>query len=453
MDAKVFREYDIRGVYPIDIDDNFAYTLGKSYGSYIQEKYNKNTVIVGHDNRLSSPMLKTNLVQGLVDSGCKVVDLGLVTSPMCAYATKKCHNVFSIMVTASHNPKDDNGFKFSFDKFGMARGDMVYAFRDYTMIGKFLNGQGSVKNFNIAPYYASFIKSKIDLGSRKIKVVLDPANGTTSPFLDMIFKQFDNIDYTIINGVSDGNFPTHHPDPSIASNLDGLRDEVLRQGADLGIGYDGDGDRLGIIDENGSYIPADKLMIIFVRDLINKVEDKRFLFDVKSSKALEDEIIKLGGTPICYRVGGHSYIRTKINQDNIVFGGELSGHIVFNDRWPGIDAGIYSSLRLIEVLSKTDKKLSELLDGITKYYNTPEIKVEVGDDKKFKIVDSIKKYCLDKGLKINDIDGVRVTYDDGWALVRASNTGPHLTLRFEATTEERLKELKEEYEGLIKSIL
>ncbi len=451
MNGKVFREYDIRGVYPTDIDDNFAYTLGLSYGSYIQEKYNGKTVVVGRDNRLSSPNLASNLIKGITDSGCNVINLGLVTTPMCAYATKKCQTIFSVMVTASHNPKDDNGFKFSFDKYGMARGEQVYDFRDYTLNGKFLKGQGVVKDFDIVPYYASFAKSRIELGKRKVKVILDPANGTASPFLETIFKEL-NIDYKIINGVSDGNFPTHHPDPAIASNLEQLKAEVLASGADLGIGYDGDADRLGVILENGEWIPADKIMIMFVRDLLPKVDNKKIVFDVKSSKALEDEIIKLGGEPICYRVGGHSYIRSKVNMDNIPLGGELSGHVVFNDRWPGIDDGIYSSLRLIEILSKTDKRISELLAGINIYYNTPEIKVAVSDDNKFTIVKKIKDICLAKGLKVNDIDGVRVTYADGWALVRASNTGPNLTLRFEATTRERLEEIKKEYEEMVNSL-
>ena len=451
MNTKIFREYDIRGEYGKDFNEDFAYILGRSYASYIQEKYKQNTVIVGRDNRLSSPILSEYLIKGLLESGATVIKLGLVTSPMCAYATKKLHNVFSIMITASHNPKEDNGFKFSLDKYGMARGEMIDEFKNYTLQNKFLDKEGTLKTIDIYPYYISHIASNIHLGDKKIKVILDPANGTTSPFLKDIFNEL-NIDYKIINKESDGNFPTHHPDPSIESNLSQLRDEVLNNKADLGIGYDGDGDRLGIIDELGTFIPADKFMIIAVRDLINKTDDKRFLFDVKSSKALEDEIIKLGGTPICYRVGGHSYIRTKVNKDGIIFGGELSGHIVYNDRCDGIDDGTYASLRLIEILSKTDKPLSQLLNGITKYYNTPEIKIKIKDEIKFQIVETIKQQAIEKNYTINDIDGVRITFEDSWVLVRASNTGPNLTVRFEAQTEEKLESLKKEYLDLIETL-
>ncbi len=450
IDKNVFREYDIRGVYPTNINEEFAYVLGRAFGSYVKTKYQGETVVVGRDIRLSSPSLSQELIKGLLSTGINVTDLGLVTSPMCAYGTKVTNNPYTMMVTASHNPKDDNGFKFGFDNDGMARGEMIADFRDYLFEGIFEDGSGTYKTFDVFPYYGSFIQNDLNF-SRRLKVVFDPANATAAPFLKSLLDVL-NIDYILINGEPDGNFPTHHPDPSIESNLEQLKAEVLRNNADLGIGYDGDADRLGVIDELGNFIAIDKIMAVMIRDIINKVDNKKFVFDVKSSKALEDEIIKLGGEPICYRVGGHSYIRTKVNSDKLPFGGELSGHIVYNDRFPGIDDGIYSSLRLIELLSNSGKKMSELLEGINKYYNTPEIKVGVRDDNKFQIVESVKEYCLNKGFSVNDVDGVRVTFSDGWALIRASNTGPNLTLRFEATTEERLAEIKNEYETLINSL-
>ena len=223
---------------------------------------------------------------------------------------------------------------------------------------------------------------------------------------------------------------------------------VAESDADVGLAFDGDGDRLGVIDENGNYIPTDKYMIMIIRDIINKVDKKEFLYDVKCSKSLSDEIEKLGAKGICYRTG-NSYTKAKVKDDNLPFGGELSGHVYFNDKWPCFDSGLYAGLRLLEILSHTNKNVSELLEGINEYYSTPELKFASPDDKKFAVVEKIKKYAIEKGYEIIDIDGVRVNFSDGWALVRASNTGPNLTARFEAKTEDRLEKIKKEFTDLI----
>ena len=448
MDETIFREYDIRGVYPTQIDERVAYTVGRSYGSYIQEKLKRKICGVGRDNRLSSPSLTKELIRGITESGCDVIDFGLVTTPMYFFGCLKANVIIGIMVTASHNPKDDNGFKFSVDHLGNARGEQVYDFKSYTLAGRFLSGKGKVTEFDPRDYYKSFIKDNIDMGDRKIKVVLDCGNGTTSLFAKDIYSQFPNLDITMICDESDPTFPNHHPDPAVIENNKMLQEKVLEVGADIGIGFDGDGDRVGFVDEKGKVISADKAMIIYIRNIFDKVSPKKFLYDVKCSKALEDEIIKLGGTPVCFRTGA-SWTRYKTNKDKLPFGGEFSGHMFFTDTWPGFDSGLYNGLRMLEILSKTKKSFSELLNGISKYYSTPEIKMPVTDETKFEIVKGVSAYAKGQHYNILDIDGVRVTFDDGWALVRASNTGPNLTIRYEAKTEDRLNEISEEFNKVI----
>ena len=452
MDRSIFREYDIRGVYPTQINEEAAYTIGRSYGSYIQENLKRKICGVGRDNRLSSPALANELIKGILDSGCNVIDFGLVTTPMYYYACLKTNVIIGVMVTASHNPKDDNGFKFSFDHLGNARGEQVYDFRDYTLAGKFLTGQGEKTEFDPFLYYKSFIEENIDMGERKIKVVVDCGNGTTSLYAKEIYSMFPNLDITMICDKSDATFPNHHPDPSVIENTKMLKNKVLEIKADIGIAFDGDGDRVGFIDEKGQYVHIDKAMIAYIRNINDKVSNKKYLFDVKCGKALEDEIIKLGGTPICCRTG-NSYTRAEVNKNKYPFGGEYSGHLYFTDKWPGIDSGMYNGLRMLEILSNTNKSFSELFDGINTYYNTPEIKIPVADNIKFDIVKKVIDYAKVHEYNFLDIDGIKVKFDDGWALVRASNTGPNITVRFEANTKERLNEIKEEFEQVINNII
>lgn len=451
INEKIFREYDIRGKYPDEVNELVAYKVGRSYATILKTKLKRNICCVGMDNRHSSPDLKKALINGLIESGLNVIDLGLVTTPMFFYGCIHTNNL-GIMVTASHNPKDDNGFKFSFDKLGNARGNQVYEFRDFTLKEDFITGNGNIYNFNIYNYYKSLIKDNIDMGNRKLKVVLDPGNGTTSLFIKDIYKQFNNLEINIINGESNPDFPNHHPDPAVNENLTQLIEKVKETNSDIGIAFDGDGDRVGFVNDLGEIISADKFMTILIRDLFPKLNDKRMLYDVKCSNIIDEEATKLGGEAILYRTGA-SYTRAKINEDNIPFGGEYSGHICFNDKWPGFDSGIYSGLRMLEILSNTDKKFSELLNGITKYYNTPEIKVYVKDEIKQDIVKKVKQYCINNNYKIDDIDGVKVFFSYGWALIRCSNTTPALTLRFEAIDENKLDLLKNEFLTLVDELI
>lgn len=442
----IFRGYDIRGKYPQDLNGEVAKIIGKSFGTYVK-RMGKTICIVGRDNRYSSDELATNLIEGILSTGINVIDLGLVTTPMYYYACILKEIPTGIMVTASHNPKDDNGFKFAFDERGNARGEMIEEFRDFTMKGDFDTGNGILTKYDVRDEYIKLMTSSIDFGKRPLKVVLDLGNATTTCIAKDIYYRFP-IDLEVMFDDSDPNFPNHHPDPCIEENLTALKAKVLESKADIGIAFDGDGDRVGFIDEKGNYIPTDKFMIIVIRDMIDKVQTKKFLYDVKCTKALEDEINKLGGEGVCYRTG-NSYTKAKVKEDKLPFGGELSGHVYFNDHFPGFDSGIYAGLRMLEIMSKTDKSLSSLLNGINHYESTPELKFTSRDEIKFDVVDKIKDYCIEKGYNVLDIDGVRVNFSDGWALVRCSNTGPNITARFEAISKERLGEIQKEFTNLI----
>jgi len=447
INPQIYRGYDIRAIYGVDLDENTAYTIGLGFGSYIQDKgYTR--CVVGQDNRKSGISLTDALIKGITETGVDVTFIGLVTTSMYYFAQKELKLDPGIMVTASHNPKEYNGFKMAFDNYGNACGELIQDFRRFVEAGNFKKGNGIISTDDIRERYLELIKKSISLGDKKIKVVVDCANGTGSIIAKEAFEMM-GVELIPLYMESDSNFPNHHPDPSVEENNKDLKRVVLENHADLGIGIDGDGDRVGIIDEKGNMVYIDLYAIIICRDLMSKLSNKSILFDVKCTKALPDEIIKLGGTPVCYRTG-NSYMKAKMKQDKFAFGTELSGHVFFNDKWPNIDDGIYAGLRLIEILSKTDKTVSQLLEGINKYYSTPEIKIKSTDGEKFQEIEKIKVYCESKGYNINTIDGVRAEFADGWALVRASNTGPDITARFEAITNERAEELKEEFIGLLK---
>ncbi len=446
----IFREYDIRGVYPEQLNEEVSYLIGRAFATKLIS-LNKNKMIVGYDNRLSSASLEKNLVRGLNDGGVSVVRLGLVTTPMYYYAWDRLDIRCGIMVTASHNPKEYNGFKMSYNGihniFGKDVKDLYYIILN----GIFSEGNGTIEDFDIKKDYIRMINSHINMGTNKLKVVYDCGNGTTSIVAKEIFKSTDTIEYIPLFAESDGNFPNHHPDPAVEENLLELKTKVRELKADCGIAFDGDGDRIGVVDEKGKYIAADEYMIVIWRDIYNKVDNKQGFFDVKCSKKLEDELVKLGIEPICVRTG-NSYTKKISYDNNYPFGGELSGHVYFRDRFIGIDDGIYAGLRFMEILSKKQNKASELLNGVGKYLSTPEEKIEVDEEKKDYIVSGVEEYCKSRGYKYLNIDGVKVLYDDGFALVRKSNTGPHLTTRYEAKNIKELNKRKEEFNNLINKL-
>lgn len=447
INTNIFREYDVRGVYPTDLNEDVSYTFGKAYGTYIK-KFNQTECIVGHDNRLSSDSLTKSLIEGILSTGIHVINIGLVTTPMYYYACILKNIPAGVMVTASHNPKDDNGFKFSFDERGNAKGEMIQEFLKFLLEFNFDDGSGMMTFYDVKDEYYKLLLSSVDIKhDRKLKVIIDCGNGTTSLFAPEIFNLI-GVDLIVLYGVSDANFPNHHPDPAVEDNLKVLKDAVVTLKADVGIAFDGDGDRVGIIDENGKYIPADKFMIMVARDLIPTSANKRILYDVKCSKALTDEINRLGGTPILCRTG-NSYTKATTRDENCIFGGEFSGHVYFRDKFLGFDSGIYAGLRMVEMLSKQDKTVSQLLENIPIYYSTPEIKIASTDTKKKEVIDKIKEYCHENKFNTIELDGVRIELDDGWALVRFSNTGPNITARFEGKTEAIRDRLKDTFMNLI----
>lgn len=448
LNKTIFREYDIRGEYITQIDEDTAYTIGLAYGTKIKS-LGKDTCVVGHDNRLSGESLTEALIKGITETGINIKYLGLVTTPMYYFGCLFLGIDTGIMVTASHNPVGDNGFKVALMNYDNACGQDVQNLYEIAIKGEFEKGAGNVVEVDIRDAYIERMLRDIKL-ERRLKIVVDPANATTSIIVHDIFEKI-NAEVIYINDVSDGSFPNHHPDPSVLSNMVELQTKVREVGADIGIGYDGDGDRLGIIDERGNVVNIDTFMAIVWNDIMPHIENKNALFDAKCSKQLEDEIVRLGGNPIIYRTG-NSYQKNKIKELGLAFGGELSGHVFFRDRWDGFDDGIYASLRLLEIISRKGN-LSELYADFPKYYSTPEIKVNTTEEAKFKIVDEVKKYCENLGIDMITIDGVRAKYSDGWALVRASNTGPNLTMRFEASTKERLDEIKKEYTELIQKLI
>lgn len=451
INENIFREYDIRGIADTDLTDDVVYTIGLSYGNYI--KNNSDTVIIGHDNRLSSKRISNALTQGLIDASVKVIDLGLVTTPMLYFAKKYKKIYTGIMITASHNPKEYNGLKFSFSKIGNAYGKLISDFKTYTLRQNFQvqEKKGSLENFDIRKKYVENIKKSIDLGPRKIKVAFDLGNGTGSIIIKDILDQFD-IDYELLYAESDGNFPNHIADPAVSSNMIDLGNLVKEKGYDLGIGIDGDADRVGIVLENGEYITADILMLMIYQYIRKDMKNPKALYDVKCSRTLIDGLKKIDLKPVMNRTG-NSYCNLEMQKGNFDFGGEYSGHLFFRDKYQGFDDGIYAGMRIVEMMSNKKCKISDLLKNNNKYYATEETKIKVTEETKFDIVEKVKQYAIDKKYEFEDIDGIRVEFKDSWALVRASNTGPNLTVRYEASTKERLKEIEKEFNDKIYSII
>ena len=337
-----------------------------------------------------------------------------------------------------------------FDEKGEICGKEIEEFRDFTLNGNFLSGNGTLEKRSINQDYANMMVSKFNFKNR-MKVVVDPGNGTASIIVHDIFSKL-NLDVHYICDVSDPTFPNHHPDPAEAKNLVMLQEKVKQVNADIGIALDGDSDRVGVVDNEGKVIPSDYYLAIMSKHILPNLDKKGIIFDVSCSKTLSDEIRKAGGTPIVYKTG-NSYIKREMLRQKMLFGGEISGHTFFNDKFYGFDDGIYAGLRMVELLDEEQKSLSALENSLVKYYSTPVIKVHVDDMIKAKIVEEVKEYCINKGYNTATIDGARPEFEDGFAIVRMSNTTPCLTLRFEATTETRLNEIKDEFETLVENLI
>ena len=397
INDNIFREYDIRGIYNKDLTDEEAYIIGRGFGSYIK-KMNEDITIVGHDNRISSPSLSANLIKGINDSGVHVIDLGLVTTPMYYYSKIFYKINTGIMVTASHNPAIYNGFKISFKREQNAYGDKIIEFRDFVKKQEFLSGRGNVLKKEIKEDYINLLVNSVKINKR-MKIVVDCGNGTGSIIIKDVLDRL-NVEYKLINCESDGNFPVHDPDPSVNKNMSELVDIVKLLKYDLGIGIDGDADRVGLVSSSCEIIKTDYYLIIMYRNLLKTINNRRALFDVKCSRSLIDELDKLNIEKTMYRTG-NSYINMKMQEGNYLFGGEYSGHIYFRDRFPGFDDGIYAGLRMLELLSNNNSTIDKELEGINRYFSTEEIKVNSDDVKKFEIVEKVKE--LARGI----LDGMK----------------------------------------------
>jgi phosphomannomutase len=449
INKSIFREYDIRGITSIDLTDDALSLLGKAFATYFIEN-DRNTLIVGRDNRFSSDHIRDILLDEFTKAGLNVIDIGTVITPIFYFATKNLNIDAGIMITASHNPPEYNGFKVQLGE-STIYGEEIRKILDIIEMESFRSKEntGKVENIEIFNAYYSHLHSILNMGNKKIKAVLDCGNGTASLFAPQIFESF-SISTEKIYCESDPSFPNHFPDPVKEENLKDLINIIKSGEYDVGISLDGDGDRLGVVDEKGGIIWEDMIMILFSREVLKRHPGAKILFDVKCSQLLYEEINKLGGTPIMYKTG-HSLMKAKMREIGAILAGEMSGHIFFKDEYFGYDDAVYAALRLMRILSNSDQSISEMLSDLPKVYSTPEIRVKTTESEKFKLVEKAKAYFASK-YKILDIDGVRAQIEDGWGLIRASNTAPEIIVRCEARTEERLNFIKSEIEKSLPSL-
>lgn len=444
INPQIYREYDIRGVVDKDLTPEIVRQLGKGFGTHMA-RLGKKSLAVGRDGRLSSKAFSEALIEGLVSTGCDVVNIGVCPTPAYYFSLFHLNKDGGIMVTGSHNPPEFNGFKVSVGKSTIF-GEEIQNLGRLVQKGDFVTGRGNLSEAEVIRPYQDYIKKNIHF-EKKLKVVIDAGNGTggvvAGPLLRDLGCELEELYCEI-----DGRFPNHFPDPTVPDNLKYLIDRVLKSRADVGIGYDGDADRIGVVDEKGSIIWGDQLMILFAREILRNQKGATFVAEVKCSQNLFTDIEKHGGKAIMWRTG-HSLIKEKMKEEKAVLGGEMSGHIFFADRYFGYDDAIYASCRLLELLSRTERKLSQLLEDVPKTFITPEIRVDCPDEIKFNVVEKVKEE-LRKDHPIIDVDGVRAQFGDGWGLVRASNTQPVLVLRFEALSEKRLQEIKKLVEDKVK---
>lgn len=443
----IFREYDIRGIYGTALTEKVAEEIGKAFGTLIRRSGGKK-ISLGYDIRLSSPSLREALLSGLLSTGIHVVDIGACPTPVLYFSLFQLEVDGGVMITASHNPAEFNGFKLCRGK-GTLFGAEIQQVRTMAEGGDFDRGKGELifePDF-LSTYLRYFVKHFGFLRSKK--VVVDCGNAAAALIAPQIFEQL-GCEVIPLYCEPDGRFPNHHPDPTVPENIADLIATVRRERADVGIAFDGDGDRLGAVDENGEIIWGDKLTLLFATDILKKSPGATIISEVKASQVLYDEIARLGGNGIMWKTG-HSLIKSKMKETGALLAGEMSGHLFFADRYFGYDDAIYAGCRLVEILVKENRPLSSFFKNLPKTYATPEIRVDCPDDQKFKVVEQCREY-FSKKYKTVDIDGIRILFDDGWGLIRASNTQPALVLRFEANSPERLKEMHEYVSGRLKEV-
>lgn len=448
VNPTIFREYDIRGLAESDFSESFAENLGKAFGTLLHENHETH-VAIGRDCRLTSEAYARALIRGLLSTGTHVINLGICPTPLMYFSTFDQDFTNGIEVTGSHNPGDYNGFKLCLHKktlYGPHIQDLKH--RIHKKHFHHAPRPGNISLFNIHAAYQKYILHQIKL-SRPLKLIVDAGNGVAGPLAPSLFRTL-GCAVTELFCDMDGRFPNHFPDPTVPENLKHLISKVQEEKADLGIAFDGDADRIGVIDSKGSILWGDKLLILYAREILKKNPGAAIIAEVKCSSLLFSDIKKQGGRPILWKTG-HSLIKSKIKEEGALLAGEMSGHMFFADRYYGFDDAIYAACRLLEILSQAQQPLCELLSDVPQTFSTPEIRIPCPDEKKFEVVERAKRYFKSRYNTI-DIDGIRIEFSDGWGLVRASNTQPVLVLRFEASSSHRLQEIRALIENKLKEL-
>ncbi len=440
----IFREYDVRGLAEGDLTSDVARAVGRAFGTYVDAGA---SVTVGRDVRLSSPRLNGEFSRGLIESGCHVVELGVVPTPVVYYARVKLGAGGSAVITGSHNPVEYNGFKLAKGELSLY-GPEIQELRSTIQSGRFASGPGTASAYSMVSDYSREVLSGIRTG-RPLRLGVDCGNGTTGPIVSALMDAL-GMDATVLFSEQDGRFPNHLPDPTVPAYVEDLRKLVLKEKLDLGIAYDGDGDRIGAVDDTGRVLWGDQLVSLFASDVLARHPGGTIIFDVKCSQGLEEHVRSLGGKPLMWRTG-HSLIKRKLREEGALLAGEMSGHMFFADDYFGYDDAIYASLRLVSILSRADEPLSAMVDALPQYFSTPEMRLDCPEEIKFDLVERLKA-SFKKEYEVIEIDGARIQFGDGWGLVRASNTQPALVARFEAKSRERLDEIKSLVLGRLESL-
>lgn len=444
INPQIFRAYDIRGIADRDLSDEVAYRIARAYGTVVRRADGRR-IALGRDCRLSSDRLHASFVKGLVESGVEVIDVGVGATPQLYWAVHHLDADGGVQITGSHNPAEHNGFKMMLGKASL-HGAAIGVLRDLAASGHFWSGSGHVVERDLREAYVADIASRIHLGPKHPRVVLDAGNGAGGPAGEALLKAL-GLDVIALYTQMDGRFPNHHPDPTVEENLVELIQTVREEGADLGVAYDGDADRIGVVDETGEILWGDRLMILLSRALLKVNPGAAIVGEVKCSSTLFDDIAKHGGRPVMSAVG-HSIIKDRMKLEGALLAGEMSGHIFYKERWFGFDDAMYVTARLIEILSHADQPLSALLADVPKTHVTPEIRLDCPDETKFVVVAKATEHYR-KGHSVVDIDGARIDFGDGWGLIRASNTQPVIVLRAEAQTAEALQRIRSEIESFV----
>jgi phosphomannomutase / phosphoglucomutase len=439
----IFREYDIRGIADEELLDENVELLGRALGTYLI-RHSSSSICVGRDCRLSGERLHSALLKGLVATGAHVIDIGIVPTPVLYYSAVHFQAGGAIMITGSHNPPEYNGFK-TVCGTGTLYGDSLQEVYKLIANEDYEFGEGNVKQMDAVTPYVEEIARQFNF-KRRVKAVFDAGNGTAGPVLHRILQKL-NVDALELFFDMDGHFPNHHPDPTVLSNLKQLQQAVRKNDAELGIAFDGDSDRIGAVDENGRVVYGDMLLLIFGREILSRKPGSTFIGEVKCSQVMYDKLKELGGNAIMYKTG-HSLIKAKMKQEHAELAGEMSGHMFFADRYYGYDDALYAACRLLEIVAESGRPLSNQMAGIPKLVSTPELRIDCPDEIKFKVISKVGE-IIRRDHKVVDVDGVRVPFQNGWGLVRASNTQPVLVMRFEATSQELLDRYQAEIESKV----